>query len=287
MYGSECHGFYPADPEVCRKWAKSLLRDLSRPEDKAWFGGTVAHAGWKYSGEVAGQTIGTIAARTTPDVVVIFSAIHTQMPQPWAVLDAYSAWQIPTGRCEVAADLRAQLLRCGNIFAQDNSFHMREHAIEVILPLVKEAFPAARILPIEVPPHPVAAIVGRKTAETVAGAGVRAVYLASTDLTHYGTHYRFMPMGLGPGAMEWAKKNDESLLACITALDAEKALREAVARHSACGAGAVAALIAACRQAGATTARVLVHTTSFEVLREKGESPRPDNAVGYAAAVLG
>jgi AmmeMemoRadiSam system protein B len=144
------------------------LRDLSRPEDKAWFGGTVAHAGWKYSGEVAGQTIGTIAARTTPDVVVIFSAIHTQMPQPWAVLDAYSAWQIPTGRCEVAADLRAQLLRCGNIFAQDNSFHMREHAIEVILPLVKEAFPAARILPIEVPPHPVAAIVGRKTAETVA-----------------------------------------------------------------------------------------------------------------------
>lgn len=287
MYGSECHGFYPADPKVCREWARSLLRDASRPDDKAWFGGTVAHAGWKYSGEVAGQTIGTIAARTRPDVVVIFSAIHTQMPQAWGVVDAYTAWQVPNGTCEVAADLRAALLRCGNVFAQNNSFHVREHAIEVVLPLVKEAFPDARIVPIEVPPHPVAEIIGRKTAEAVAAAGVRAIYLASTDLTHYGTHYRFMPMGVGPGAMEWAKKNDEPLLDRIRALDAAGALREAVSRHSACGAGAVAAMLAACRHAGATAARVLEHTTSYEVLKAKGENPRPDNAVGYAAAVVG
>jgi AmmeMemoRadiSam system protein B len=57
-------------------------------------------------------------------------------------------------------------------------------------------------------------------------------------------------------------------------------------RASACGGGAIAAMLAACRELGATRATVLRHASSFETLA--GVAPqRPVDAVGYAAVVVG
>jgi len=58
------------------------------------------------------------------------------------------------------------------------------------------------------------------------------------------------------------------------------------AEQSACGAGAIAAMMAACQESGATHARLLRHTTSFETLAGLVDQSS-DNAVGYAAMVVG
>jgi AmmeMemoRadiSam system protein B len=60
-----------------------------------------------------------------------------------------------------------------------------------------------------------------------------------------------------------------------------------VKEHSnACGGGAIAAMLGACRELGATHATVLRHTNSYETLADVAPQ-RPDNSVGYAAVVVG
>jgi len=59
-----------------------------------------------------------------------------------------------------------------------------------------------------------------------------------------------------------------------------------VANFNACGGGAIAAMLSACRELGANEARVLHHANSYETLSVIDPQP-PDNAVGYASVVVG
>jgi MEMO1 family protein len=278
--------FYPGEPAQCRAMAESCLRSAQATPARPWIGGIVPHAGWVFSGAIAGQTISAIASATRPDVIIIFGAIHTPIPVQAAALDSHQRWAVPTGESTVHLELEQKLREKGNLFIVDDRLHATEHAIEVNLPLVQLAFPGVPMVPIEVPVLEVAEIIGRKSAETVAGAGIKAIYLASSDLTHYGTNYGFMPAGVGLEAMAWAKDNDRRLLDLVTTWQTRKIIPEVRQRYNACGAGAIVAMMAACRQAGANDARVLQHTTSFEVFQSIQPQP-PNNAVGYAAVVMG
>ena len=298
--------FYPAEDASCAAVARGLLR----PQDeasraRAWRGAIVPHAGWVCSGAIAGESIATLAAsRETarmkpPDVVVVFGAVHTPLPLSFAALDSNQRWEVPGGSSAVAREVEEKLSTdAADLFAVDDRFHRQEHAVEVELPLIQQAWPAARLMPIEVPLNEHAVDIGTRPAQAIATAGLDAVYLASSDLTHYGPSYGFVPAGVGLAGLEWAKQNDLRLLEVVADLRPERVVAHVRAHASACGGGAIAAMLAACRQAGsASEARVLRHANSFETLAalEAGapddqlSAPRqrPDNAVGYAAVVVG
>jgi hypothetical protein len=277
--------FYPADPDPCRAQAQSYLKPHPAASQTRHLGGVVPHAGWVCSGAVAGQVIATLSAQGPCDIVVIFGAVHTPLRIPYAALDSHPLWSLPTGLSTIAQNLFQPLLT-SNLFAIDPRLHDHEHAIEVNLPLLQLAFPNTPILPIEVPPIEQAERIGRQTAQTLAQANLKPLYLASSDFTHYGPNYQFAPVGIGPHAMRWSKDNDKRLLDLITQLAADKIVPEVRQHHNACGAGAIAALLAACRQLGATSAQVLSHTTSYETLAPIQPQP-PTHAVGYAAVVVG
>jgi MEMO1 family protein len=112
------------------------------------------------------------------------------------------------------------------------------------------------------------------------------VFLASSDLTHYGPWYRFAPAGVGQAGLNWAKENDRLLIDRILRMQEQSIVPEVRARHSACGAGAIAATLAACKELGASRATLLRHTNSFETLAQVAPQS-PDNAVGYASIVVG
>ena len=266
--------------------AQSLLQPRPLPPSRPWIGGIVPHAGWVFSGATAGKAISAIAAGPKPDVVVIFGAIHTPIPTQSGVLDSHQCWRVPTGDSAVQVEVERKLQEKGNLFTVDDQLHAMEHSIEVNLPLIQLAWPGVPILPIEVPVLEVAELIGRKTVQTIVEAGLKAVYLASSDFTHYGTNYGFMPTGIGPQGIQWAKDNDRRLLDLITTWQTSQIIPEVRQRYSACGAGAITALMAACRQAGAESAQVLQHTTSFDVLQDI-QPQAPDNTVGYAAVVMG
>lgn len=248
-------------------------------------GGIVPHAGWICSGAIAGQVIATLAQSGAPDVVVIFGAVHTPIELSVAALQSFESWTLPGGSCNVAIELSEHLRASSNLFVADDRFHLREHAVEVELPLIRAVWPSARLLPVEVPLIDSAAEIGARTARAVLEKGLRPVFLASSDLTHYGPSYRFAPVGTGEAALNWAKDNDRRLLRLVENLDIAQVVPEVRVHLNACGGGAIAAMLAACREAGATSARVLRHATSYETLAQVAPQP-PIDAVGYAGVVV-
>jgi MEMO1 family protein len=279
--------FYPAEPEQCRLQARALVA-AEQPSGLAQtHGAIVPHAGWICSGAIAGLAIASVArARPDAQVVIVFGAVHTPAPLTIAALDSHAAWEEPGGVSAVAAELRGELAGQSRWFAVNDLFHQREHAVEVVLPLVQAAWPAARVLPVETPLLAEAAEIGRVTARAAIAAGLQPVYLASSDLTHYGPAYQFAPAGVGENGLRWAVENDRRLLEIVTAMTPERIVPEVAARRNACGAGAIAAMMAACQEHGASRAVVLRHSNSFAVLSALAPQ-RPDNAVGYAAVVIG
>lgn len=278
--------FYPADPEVCRAEAKSYLRAVEAAATERWIGGLVPHAGWIYSGAVAGQAMATLAAKSDAQVVVVFGAIHTCAPIEAAVLDVHTRWSVPGGESDLPADLHRKLAKNQSLFVVDELFHRREHAVEVELPLIQQAWPQAMLLPVEVPVNEQAVDIGRQTARSLVSAGLRAVFLASSDLTHYGPIFGFAPAGVGRKGIDWAKENDRRLLDLVVGLSAEKVVSHVREHQNACGGGAIAAMLAACLEMGATRSRLLQHTNSREVSADRAKRP-PSDAVGYAGVIVG
>jgi AmmeMemoRadiSam system protein B len=264
--------FYPDDRGVCRARASQFVA-ASPAEERAhrWLGGVVPHAGWDYSGAIAGQTIAALRqAQPAPDVVVVFGAIHTRAAGAQAALDSYWRWDFPGDGCQVAQQMRGQLSEAGELFCVDDRFHQREWAIEVELPLVRAAWPDAAILPIEVPPHESAVAVGQRTAALVSSANLCAVFIASSDFTHYGPHFGMTPAGVGPAAVAWMMDNDRRVIDLVLKMRAEAVVPEARARLNACGAGAIAAMLGACRQLGASHAASRQQLPDFRRRRRTG-----------------
>jgi MEMO1 family protein len=285
--------FYPAEADRCHAAAAEYLgaaraavvAKIAGLSGNA-IGGIVPHAGWICSGAIAAETIAAAASlRPDADLIVVFGAIHTPVPVQVGVLDDYSAWQLPGGNSNVTAELRRELAAKRQNFVVDDRFHEREHAVEVELPLIQLAWPGAAILPIETPPNSLAVKLGETVQRCVSAAGAKAVYLASSDLTHYGPSYRFTPVGVGPAALDWAMENDKRLLERVEKLEMENITAEASEHLNACGAGAIAAMLAACKAAGATSAKLLQHSSSYRTLAPVAPQP-PINAVGYASVIV-
>jgi AmmeMemoRadiSam system protein B len=290
--------FYPADAAACLEQARSFVDgddDAGPPRapaqrGKTWIGGIVPHAGWVCSGAIAGQTIAALSAAATGrtvDVVVLFGAVHSPESLDVAALGDATHWDVPGGGIDVQGELERRLAESSaNLFCIDERFHEHEHAVEVEIPLIRIAWPHATILPVEVPVVDMAERIGMATARAVQRANLAAVYLASSDLTHYGPAYSFAPAGTGIGALDWAKGNDRRLLQLVTDLRVDRILPEVRTRMNACGGGAIAAMLAACRAHGATRGEVLRHANSYETLLNVADQG-PENAVGYASVVIG
>jgi len=244
-------------------------------------GAIVPHAGWIYSGSTAALSLAGIAAYK-PQTVVLFGAVHGPDPNAASVYAA-GAWQTPLGPLEIDEVLARRFTAHPQI-REFPAGHRYEHSIEVQLPLLKHLLPDVRIVPVSVWPGSEACVVGRLCAAAAAAYGQRVAFVGSTDLTHYGPAFGFEPHGRGLAGIRWAKEvNDRRLIALIQALDAEAIVPEAEANKNACGAGAVAATVAAMRELGVTVYRELRHTCSAETREEDRD---PLNSVGYEAGIF-
>lgn len=281
--------FYPGSFEDCQAAIKSLLASLpERADPGGWapLGGIVPHAGWRFSGAVAAEVLRALMSPETPETIVLFGAVHRVLPHSPGCLWPGATWHTPLGDADLDEPLASALLKDTYLFLSDDAPHAEEHSIEVHLPIIRHLSPSVRVLPVIVPPIDAAVEVGEAVAQCAARLGRRAVFVGSTDLTHYGPRYGFTPRGSGPEGLAWAKKvNDRRMLDLIERLEADKIVPEAAEHHNACGGGAVAATIAACRSAGARQARVLRHTTSSEVAG--GLFGMMEDSVGYAGVVFG
>ena len=246
--------------------------------------GIVPHAGWVFSGDLAGAVFSSIQKiNKEVDTFVIFGAAHRYIGQRAVVFDS-GDWITPIGQIEVDVDLATKIIATDCAVA-DKRCHVQEHSIEVQVPFIQYLFPEAKIVPILVPCSELSLVLGEEMADIVKAEDKKIVCIASTDLTHYGPRYGFYPEGVGEEAIRWAKEvNDMGFIDLALKMEAKELLELAEENASACGPGASASLVSYAKRLGKKQGVLLGHTHSNEVLAKKYHQTS-EESVGYAAIV--
>ena len=278
--------FYDASPESCRRHAAKLIEQapLDPKLPRPVYGGIIPHAGWVFSGLLAAQTLKALRGDQPPETVVLMGADHYGVVRQGEVYDR-GAWRTPLGDVAIDEELAAAILQAGTCVHANPQAHAHEHSLEVQLPLIKLLYPQAKIVPIGVPPTDQAVEIGRVVGGAMLGKFTGAVVVGSTDLTHHGGHFP-APGGRGLTGAKWTVANDRRVIKLMEAMDAEAVVPENEANGNACGAGAVAATIAACRVLGAKRGICLHYTNSYEVVHATAPDDPDDTTVGYTSVVF-
>lgn len=280
--------FYPGQRDFCIDQIEGCLQAaaISEPLPETIVAGIVPHAGWTFSGDVAALVFSAIRQRhERVDTFVVFGAAHGYFGQSPAVYDRGS-WMTPLGEIAIDEELAEAVLSHGGAVS-DTGAHGFEHSIEVQVPFIQHLFAGAKILPIIVPPREQAIALGRHIGQICRrGKDKKIVCVGSTDLTHYGPRYGFVPMGASREGLRWASTvNDRQFIDLALKLDAGGLLASAAEHGNACGPGAAAAAVAAAKRLGKTEGLLLAHTNSNDVmLRDMGSMSL--DSVGYAGIVF-
>ncbi len=270
-------GWYPSSRSECEKliskWSQNGVR--VRSEYVKGIGGIVPHAGWFFSGEIACTVFRCLSEMSSPETVIIFGKHLTTGSRKSIMKEGY--WETPFGEIEIDSELASLILEEGDFMVETATYFEDDNTIELQLPFVKYFFPNAMLVPIGAPPTREMLDLAKKIAGFCEGKEV--ISIGSTDLTHYGPNYGFMPAGSGTSALEWSRQNDMRVIDRMINMDPEGVIQEALTHHNACCPGAAASAICMGRELGAEKGEVLMYATSYE------KSPGP-SFVGYVGIVF-
>ena len=261
--------FYPADPEALRRELGSLTSGRRPPEAPGAPRAVallVPHAGYMYSGRVAGATY--TAARLA-DRVVILCPNHTGLGEPIAVCDS-GAWATPLGEAAIDADLAAGILARCSTSRVDWLAHSREHALEVQIPFLQHLVGAFRFVPICVGTLNLRALLdlGRAIAGAMRDTESETLVVISSDMSHY------VPA-------EEARRLDHRAIERFLKLDPEGLLRVVVdEKISMCGIAPAVAGLEAARLVGARESRLVAYANSGDTSGDHA------SVVGYAGITI-
>jgi AmmeMemoRadiSam system protein B len=256
--------FYGGTRERLRAQAADLIK-WDVPKARA-VGAVVPHAGYIYSGKVAGAVYARLAF---PDVFVMLGPNHTGLGAGAAIM-TYGAWETPLGQVPIDTDLARAIQRNSQTLEEDVLGHQREHSIEVQLPLLQAFGVPFSFVPICLFSSEYAACrdVGLAIAEAVARSDRGTLVVASTDMSHYIDHAQ-------------AKVKDQRAIDAILTVDPEH-LHRVVRREgiTMCGFHPTTAMLVAARELGATSAELVSYATSADVTKDYS------SVVGYAGLII-
>lgn len=257
--------FYPADAQQLRAQVESYTAEPVEPKIAA-LGCVVPHAGYMYSGHVAGAVYRRLEL---PRRVIILCPNHTGMGEPLAIM-SHGAWRTPLGDAPIAADLATELMRHMPLLSEDEAAHHSEHALEVQLPFLQVLAPDLDFVPIAIGTgtFEVLSALGVAIGKVLAQQDSRILVIASSDMNHYESD-------------EVTRIKDRRAIDQLLALD-PRGLYDVVheANISMCGYGPAVAMLTAVRRLGATKAELIRYATSGDVSGDR------DMVVGYAGIAV-
>ena len=252
--------FYPGTASGLSRTLLELTRE--EKERLPAIGVVSPHAGYVYSGAVAGELFSSIQV---PGRAVIFCPNHTGIGEDAAIMSR-GAWRMPWGDVPIDEELAARLETGCPLLREDASAHSREHSIEVQLPFLHRFRPDVRIVPVALGRLSLEECreLGENVADAIEGDSERPLLVASSDMSHY-----------VPDAV--ARKKDRMAIDRMLALDPEGLYRIVrTERISMCGVMPATVVLFAARRLGATSARLIRYATSGDVSRDF------EQVVGYA-----
>jgi len=231
---------------------------------KKIFGIICPHAGYVYSGPTACHSYKSISLQN-PELVIIIGPNHFGIGRNAAtMIDA--KWRTPLGMVQVDSEATQEIAKKSKIIEIDNYSHSQDHSLEVQIPILQSTLSKKfQILPI---------ILLSQDLETAKDVGYavseiakkkNSLIVGSSDFTHYEEN-------------SFAHLQDKALIEPILEMDVERfyhVLKEK--RVTACGFGAIASTIIACKNLGSTKGELLSYATSGDV------SGNAESVVGYGA----
>lgn len=251
--------------------AEELLRDVRgytavEGERIAAIGCVAPHAGYVYSGHVAGAVYGRLEL---PRRFIILCPNHTGMGEPLALMSE-GVWETPLGAVPVDSELASALKNEFDLLRNDPLAHRAEHALEVQLPFLQALRGDFTFVPITIGigRFEVLQALGEAMAQVVAAQAEKILIIASSDMNHYESD-------------KITRMKDRRAIQKLLDLD-PRGLHEVVTREdvSMCGYGPAVAMLAAAKGLGAKSAQLIKYATSGDV------SGDTDAVVGYAGVVV-
>jgi len=178
------------------------------------------HAAPRYSGTVAAAAYRHVQL-ARPERVFILGFSHAGGQRGIAIPNI-SRYRTPLG--EMAVDVAgAQALCSTTVFRMVSEREACDHSVEIQLPFLQRVAPAARVIPL---------YVGRMAEpERTAAAEILArawregdILLASSDLTHYGPRFGYVPFSVDFQIAARLRELDRSVLAAASSVDCEQFL---------------------------------------------------------------
>ncbi len=269
--------WYPADPQALRKDLEGYLAAADVTQARRTGARIVAlvspHAGYRYSGGVAAHGYRMLQGQAIRRVIVMGPSHH--VPFTGLALPDATHWRTPLG--EVPIDTKAvAALASSPLFQVREDAFRREHSVDMQVPFLQVVAPGAMLVPI---------VVGSLTpeAEKAAGEAIHAlmdegtVVVASSDFTHYGEDFGYVPFTTDVPANLKALADDA--LAALQARDVGAfRAHEAKTQDTICGRFPIAILLEALPKTA--EAEVLKFDTSGRMTGEWG------HVVSYASVVF-
>jgi hypothetical protein len=255
--------FYRRNPSELTQEISKLIKQIPDEEKKKILGAVSPHAGYVYSGHVAGELYSRIHI---PRRIVILSPNHTGYGARISMFpDGY--WETPLGKVKIDSELCSLIESKYKPVERDTEAHLFEHSLEVQLPFLQYLKDDFQMVPITLMylTYKECENLARAISDSVKELGEEVLIIASSDLNHYENQ-------------KVTEKKDMMAIEKVLSLD-PKGLLDVTSKYniSMCGVIPTAVMLALCHELGAEKAELLKHATSGDV---SGDYNR---VVGYAA----
>jgi MEMO1 family protein len=256
--------FYPSDE---KKLALEIEKYTSSANKKSFARGCVVpHAGYLYSGHVAGAVYSAIEI---PARCILLGPRHFPGGEAMAIISEGS-WRTPFGDAQIDSELAAELKRACPLLREDRVAHEREHSLEVQIPFLQQLAANLRFVPVVLATQRYQDLetLGHAVARVIAAHTEPVVLIASTDMNHYESD-------------AITRTKDRKAIDRILALD-PRGLYDVVRSEgiTMCGYAATTAMLIAMRDLGAKDAELIRYATSGDITGDW------DQVVGYAGVII-
>ena len=249
--------FYPSHPEELT----AVIRKYSQPDPwreaisaKACL---VPHAGYMYSGHVAGAVFARVAL---PRKVIVLGVRHYPRGEPAAIL-SNGAWRTPLGDAPIDEELANELRRECPLLREDSLAHSAEHSLEVQLPFLQVLAPEFSFVPVALGTVQFESLVrvGEALAQVLGKAKEPVLLLTTSDLNHYEDDAT-------------TRNKDRKAIDRLLALDA-RGLYDTCRNEeiSMCGLGPAVAMLTALNALGAHKTELVKYATSADVSGDRSQ----------------
>ncbi len=254
--------FYPAHPRELSSLVGQFTEKKSAAELVHVRACLVPHAGYVYSGVVAGAVFSRVFL---PKKILLLGVRHYPRGEALAILSEGS-WRTPLGDAAIDSSLAQRLRAACPALREDTVAHSQEHSLEVQLPFLQELDPGFSFVPVVLGTIRFDQLVsvGEGIARVLSEDKDEILVVTSSDMNHYEDDAT-------------TRRKDRKAIDRMLQFDAQ-GLHQVCRDEeiSMCGLGPAVAMLTAMQRLGAKEAELVRYATSGDVTGDR------DAVVGYA-----